>query len=259
MFGEEATDLAIGIILGTLAMLALVIGIVLFVLAYQKRMIRHKLELQETHNKYQSDMIKSIAEVQEEERKRIASDLHDETGALLSALRMSLYQIKGNDGQQELLNEAGKMVDQSITNIRRTVKALSPSTLEKLGLMKSIEDICLSLKKTTGLDIEFTNSVGELNLEKNSEINLYRVIQEIINNSIKHSGGDKILISARTSADHLLFDLSDNGSGIQLGTEQSSGLGLKNIESRLFLINGEYTLDSSQENGTKYQIKVPLN
>ena len=187
--------------LGTILILSLTaiviaIFIVLFVAYYNKKQSKQKMELQAKEVELQQSLLLNSLEVQEAEQKRIARDLHDEVGALLSVTKMSLNvlgrKIKDDTLSKDLL-KSKKLLEDSIATVRRISKELIPSSLENFGLVAAIEDFLNQVKQSTGLSVNFeTDFLEDDNLTKNQELMLYRIVQELTNNAIKHSGATQL-------------------------------------------------------------------
>ncbi len=262
MENPETGRLILLVVLGTSGMLVLVVSIIGFIIFYQKRYIKHQLEMEKTHSHYQKEIINKISETQEEERRRIANNLHDETGALLFTAKLMISQIEKNAGEEtkETIRKAKELLSTSIQEIRRTVHALSPGILEKFGLVASIKEICDNINNNNkGLTLKLHSNVEKADITQKIEITAYRIAQEIINNGLKHADATEIDIHITKSTNLLKLQISDNGKGFNIKQQKSSkGMGLKNIETRLYIINGTYTIDTAPGKGCRYQIDIPL-
>jgi len=257
---EGSNDIVLYILIGSFGMVILMGAVILFVLLYQKKVIKHQLEIENLNVKNQEKMLGIISDVQEEERKRIANDLHDDVGAQLSTLKLFIYRINENSfpADTDLKENIKKLIDSSIKGIRRSIKDLSPNALEKFGFEPTIRDLFDAIRKAESIDIKYDSNINGRKFDSKIELNLFRVIQEIINNTLKHAQATEIRIDINSLSDQLHIHIQDNGIGFSLNGNNNKGLGFKNIESRLYLIKGKYVVSSSPENGTSYQINVPL-
>lgn len=249
----EEERLLIMLLSGTFGMFLLVLGIVIFFITYKKKLIKQQLEMQTLETKHQLDLLQSIIQTQEKERKRFAEDLHDEVGAMLSTAKLNIARIeKSPDAKSaELAKETKEMLNSIITNIRRIAKALLPSTLEKLGFIESIKELCNSVNKSSIVLANFNQTGVYKKQDIKIELALYRVLQEIVNNALKHSGATEINISLKNNISDIELEIYDNGKGFDLKTVESQGLGLKNIESRVNMIDGKLLFESEPNKGTK--------
>lgn len=228
-------------------MLIFVFFIILFVIFYQKRQQQNKLKLLELEAEKQKEILKATTSSEEREKKRIANELHDDVGALLSATRMfisNLTEDLENPEHKESASEINEMVNDSLERIRTISRDVSPTVLSKFGLNKALESLCGNLNKVSSTEILFRTSKNQVKIEDEFiEINIYRVFQEILNNTLKYSNATRISIEIAQKDGQTLFDIHDNGEKFNLEKaitdNQHVGLGLSNIEARLQNIEAE--------------------
>lgn len=247
---EPATEISF---LNTLLPLAAIvfiiaIGVVLLYQQFHKNLYRNLLEKEELEKKYQHDLLHSSIQVQELERKRIAHDLHDEIGAMLTTSKLYFNQINPVQSEERLAQLNSKMnflFDEMLANIRRISHDLRPVVLETLGLKIAVEGICENLNEA-GLSCDFAYEV-ETNMSKEAEMLIYRILQELIGNTIKHANASNICIEIYTQNNNLLnIHYRDNGSGFNENAS-SQGLGLKSIASRLSILGGKMNILASEK------------
>jgi signal transduction histidine kinase len=214
------------------------IGVILLNQHFRKNLYRQMLEQEELKNKHSQELLRSSIAVQEAERKRIAQDLHDEIGGLLTTSRIYFDQLKPGHTEIQLQQVSGKMnllFDEMMINIRRISHDLRPIVLENLGLIEAIESLHEKLSEN-GVEFSFRHQLT-FHLAKEVELNLYRIIQELIGNTIKHARSRQISITLKSTEDGLYFTYSDDGIGFD-PDKASNGLGMKSIASRLNLLHG---------------------
>lgn len=220
-------------------------------------------------NKLQSEIIKqqdlasrAIIEAEENERKRIAGDLHDGIGQLFSAVKMNLSGLTDRITMQDedtklLYDKTIAMVDESCTEVRSISHNMMPNVLLKYGLATAIRDFISKIdsrKLKVFLELEGINT----SLDSSVETVLYRVIQESVNNVIKHSNASRLDIQINKDDDGISVSIEDNGKGFDTTkAEKFEGIGLKNIITRVQLIKGFVEWDSSPDNGTLVSIFIP--
>jgi two-component system, NarL family, sensor kinase len=197
----------------------------------------------------------------ENERKRIASDLHDDLGPLLSAVKLQINSVEVPDGEdQELIEKSSLYIDAILTRIREISNNLMPQVLSRKGLVIALREFIDNLTFGHPFDIQFICD-DEIKLESNKEIHVYRIILEIIHNAIKHSQASKLIVFiGLQDAGHLVIQITDNGMGFEYDTisKSSIGHGLKNILSRVEILRGELFLETQPRQGTKYTIEMPI-
>ena len=206
---------------------------------------------------------RTILKVQEEERGRVAKDLHDGLGGMLSGIKLNLSAMKGNVILQEqdagLFAKSIDQLDAAISEMRRVAHNMMPESLLKFGLAQAIQDYCDSMNESKVVQVRF--EVFGLNgrLENSTEIVLYRIVQELVNNVIKHAHAQNIIIQLVKNDNALTLTVEDNGKGFDVKTiENIKGFGLSNIQSRVDYLKGNLEIDSKANIGTSFYITIPV-
>jgi signal transduction histidine kinase len=251
---EESNSMIFIYFVGTFGMVLLALSIFFFFIIYQKRMLKKQLELNETRARQQEEIIQNTITAQEKERKRIAQDLHDEVGAMLSVVKLNVGRIEKKSQEpnaKQLANETKTYLDDVITQVRRISRSLLPPSLEKLGLFFALEELANWVNKAEQLKIVCWKSGEQFRFVNSKELAVFRIVQELLNNAIKHSGAAVIQINTRFSAnENLMISVSDNGNGFEMNEKLKTGLGLKNLESRTQIIGAKYKMKSTPGKGT---------
>ncbi|MBL4676485.1 MAG: sensor histidine kinase [Mucilaginibacter sp.] len=237
-------------VLGTSVIIALIIiFFVVSVIRYHRRYIR-----------LQKDMIRAEIVMQELERKRIANDLHDSLGPLLSSVKLYMQSLEdiGKDNQA-LLDIANAHIDETITGLRQISYNLSPESLSRNGLVKATSEYLSRINTGKTLEIDF-DAREDIRLPKQIEIHLFRIIQEIVNNTIKHAGAGKLRLIIASTEKQLTLMTFDNGIGFDTAENihNKRGLGLNSIKSRCEILNAQLSVTSAVNEGCSYTVKVPI-
>lgn len=236
-------------------------GVVLLNLNFHKNLIRQKVKQEETKTRYQQELLKSSIHIQEEERKRIARDLHDEMGAVLSLARMYLAQLQDETkgvAQGEAVQKIQNLVENSISSIRRISHELMPPELETFGLARVLESLASQASQNTSVTIHFHEPDHMPRMPWHMEVGLYRVVMELISNTLKHAGATEINIALAFEANALRLSYSDDGKGLNFGgMETPSGLGLKNMEARVTTLGGTFSLKNGEVCGVQASVFLP--
>ncbi|RYU96809.1 sensor histidine kinase [Emticicia agri] len=255
------------IFIGSSGLIVLITFSILFVVYYKQKQAEQKVAIQELKAEMQRQLLESSLEVQEVERRRIAKDLHDEVGAMLSMTKMSFNQLIKKLNTSAELTEQGKttkeFLEESISQVRRISRELVPSTLEDFGLISAIDEFIQKIHIASGVLFIFNHEGIEdtQRFDKKIELTIYRIAQELVNNALKHAEAQEITLKLSAQARKLLFIFTDNGKGFDLEAvkkDPKSGLGLRNIESRLSVVNGTFTFKTSIGQGTHTKIEIPL-
>lgn len=246
------SDIILVYFLGTLGMLLLAGGLLFFFITYQKRLLVKQLEINKIKQDQQREILKNTIESQEKERKRIAQDLHDEVGAMLSVVKLNVGMIERQTEEKanKLAGETKSYLDEVITQVRGISRALLPPSLEKLGLVQALEELANWVNMSDKIRIECWRRGEPCRLEIDKELALFRVSQELVNNAIKHSGAGIISIQTRFSNNGIAIVIRDKGKGFDMKEKINSGLGLKNLESRMDMINARFKMKSRLGYGT---------
>ncbi len=202
--------------------------------------------------------IRASVQAQEKERERLSRDLHDGVGASLSMLKMYLSSFGDKSiPQQELQDRSQKLLDGSVEEIRRMIYDMHPKNLREQGLSGALHQLIQQVRKGSSLDISLTGDDITFRLDEITEINLYRIFQELIQNTLKHAEATQIAVTVENTAEALLFCYRDNGKGFD-SAGISPGNGLLNIQNRVMLLKGEAQLRSAKGAGMEARISVPL-
>ncbi len=233
------------------------------------RNYRQKQKLQKQHiQKLEAEKLFSATEAvlkgEEQERSRLAKDLHDGLGGLLSGIKYSFQNMKGNliltPENAQVFERSLNMLDSSIQEMRRVAHNLMPETLFKFGLDSALKDFCANINSSGVLQVNY-QSFGMENYmpEQTIAISVYRIIQELVNNILKHAGAEFALIQITRSENLLLIDVEDNGKGFDLKMiENKPGMGWKNIQSRINYLKGSIDLKSQPGKGSSIHIEIKL-
>jgi len=251
---------------------ALISGIILLLfvalLVYRNFRNRHKIlkqseelkmqKIQELENEKQLIAARSLLQGQEEERTRLARDLHDGVGGLLSGVKLSMSNMKGNFFLSEenalAMSNVIMQLDQSIAELRRVSHNMMPESLIKYGLKEALENYCETLNISGKIKVQLQAYGMEERMEQSNEIVAYRMVQELLNNVIKHADAKNVLIQLVRKQDHFTLTVEDDGKGFD-PKEISSGAGLQNIKARAEYLNGTLDIVSSRGEGTSVTIE----
>jgi len=251
---------------GILIMLVLVVSFLVITVINLKRKSQLSDEMQALKVEQQNQLIKAAVRSEETERHRIAEALHDEVGAILSSTKLHLQGIKTGsmDERDRQLYEKGKeLLDEGIQKVRGISHNLHSNILKEFGLNEAIQHFISKIthntliKATTELDNNYTTENPE------NDISIYRLVQELVNNILKHSGASELQVQSVSNPTNLEIIIRHNGKGLtQENFEElrykKDGLGLKNIQNRIILLKGQINFSSE---GKYYQTKidVPVN
>lgn len=238
---------------GTFGMIILAGSIFFFFVTYQKRLLKKELEINKIKAEQQEEILKNTILAQEKERRRIAGDLHDEVGALLSVVKLNVSRFEKKSENRDAMNLAGETktyLEDAIAQVRRISRDLMPPSLEKLGLEFAVEELIGRIDRSGDIKTTYYKTGEYFRFDNKKELALFRIVQELLNNAIKHSEATEITVKSRFCENSLAVSVSDNGKGFNIENVTSGGLGLKNLESRANMLNAKMKINSRPGRGT---------
>jgi signal transduction histidine kinase len=200
-----------------------------------------------------------LLRVQEEERKRISRELHDETGQALTSVLLGLKAVERSDDVPTALAELRELVVATLQDVRRLAVELRPKALDDFGLSVALERLVQTFREATGISVEFQSQLGEKRLPSEVETTLYRIVQESLTNVAKHAGAQEVSILLVRRPGVVSALIEDDGHGFTKEDEGRGGIGLSGMRERLALLDGRLTVESSPGTGTSLIAEVPLS
>jgi signal transduction histidine kinase len=247
----------------------------LIILGLLYRNSKQKQALTQKENTLQQEQIKflekqqqvvslqSMVNGQETERTRIAKDLHDGLGGLFSTVKMyfsTLQHEQASLKSNSIFTKSYELIDTASEEVRRIAHNMMPEVLMKLGLLPAVQDMCSNISAGKLLQVSLQSYGMEKRLNASTEIMLYRILQELLNNIIKHAQATEAIVQFNREANRLVVTVEDNGRGFNtLVTDNKTHAGLETIKSRVTYLNGNISIDSQQEVGTTIMMEFLLN
>jgi len=253
------------ILVGTIGMALLAIGLIVFVVFHQRRIIRYQKQLQKMEEEQQKILLNASIRWQEEERQRIAADLHDDAGPLLATARLYLNEnlLKQDISTQlQSIYNAKQIIDDTIQLIRNISHSLMPPTLKNFGLESAINDLFQKISGTGAINASCRFHDYRQRLVPEQELLIFRVVQELINNILKHSNSSFMHITQNIQEGRFYLRLHHDGQVItqddfEKMNKSSLGLGLKNIQSRMKVLQGSINFEKDVSQ-TYYKITIDI-
>ncbi|HPA86187.1 MAG TPA: histidine kinase [Bacteroidales bacterium] len=243
--------------LGVLISFMIIVGVVLI------REIFYSLKRADVDRiRSERNVINAIINTEEKERKRFAKDLHDGLGPLMSTVKMSLSALGekiADPTGKVVLDNTNHLVNEAINTLKDISNNLSPHMLSNFGLSSALSAFIAKINQTKVIEIDFKTNMESVRLETDKEVVVYRAACELINNSIRHSGASRIEIDLNKHEKFITLQFCDNGRGFDtaiLESEDTKGMGLSNIETRVRSVDGVFILESTPGKGTSALIKI---
>lgn len=265
---QDSEQIKWALLIASIAMLMMAFFVISFVMYYQKKKFEEEKKLNEIEKNYSRLLLDTALNSEETERRRIAQDLHDDIGTMLSLTKLSLNQLSkivGDSGEKEgqIMKKTQSLVEETILHVRRITRDLVPTTLERFGLAEAIDEFIHKLEEGNNMVISFQSNTEDLPRQgQKIELTLYRIMQELVNNAIKHSNCSQIEISLEMNDKFIGLRVSDNGIGFdpeQIKENNLAGLGLLGIESRLAIVSGTVLYGKAGNSGSTALAQIPIS
>ncbi|MDF7816639.1 sensor histidine kinase [Runella sp. MFBS21] len=255
-------------LLGGMLLLAVVIGFGYQNLSNQRKIAQQQTllkekEIQQLEKERQLLATNSILKGQEEERTRVARDLHDGLGGILTTVKLTLNQVRGNfilpEASVGVFSRALDQLDGAINEMRRVAHSMMPETLVKYGLIDSLRDFCEDINETGQIRIKYQFLGIDQRLESSTEVILYRIVQELINNILKHAQASEAYLQLIKQESVIHLTVEDNGKGFApIAINRHKSAGMTNVENRVAYLGGTIDIQSQPNEGTSILIEIPV-
>lgn len=247
------------ILIGISLTFLLSLAVVVFFVYYQRKLYAQRVALEQLKLEEQKKRLEAEINGRESEKSRIALDLHDEIGALLSTVKLYISFPKAVPAidNDNTLKKAQQMLDDAVTKLRGISRNLSPENLRLFGLTSAIDQQCRILEEANVFTVNFEHNL-ENRLKSDVETHLYRIVQELLNNTLKHARATNVKLDLIDSGDRLKLQYIDNGLGFEPETANTGqSLGITSLSSRVQILNGEIDIQSAPGQGIKVTIILP--
>ncbi|CAN5438473.1 hypothetical protein BH09BAC6_BH09BAC6_25230 [soil metagenome] len=235
----------------------LVISFIVILIRNQNVLLKQKKKLDEAEIAHQKELLNAVIQYQEEERKRISEDLHDDVGGALSVLRMMIAnhtEPRSHTDEQSMI-----LMDRIIDDVRNISHSLSPQMFNLFGFREAIQALCDHMNSSSKIKLHFEcpESVKTNLWDRQVSLAVFRIIQELIANTLKHAEAANIFLSFETANGTITINYMDDGQGLKPGL--TKGMGMSNIKSRLQLIDATWEIKSRKNEGYRFKMNVPAN
>jgi signal transduction histidine kinase len=231
------------------------------VVKYQRNNFRHSLEKQRIQSEFSQTLLQSELEIKEQTLQQLSRELHDNIGQIASLIKINLHTLNlgNNPAAVEKVEDTKELVRQLILDVKSLSISLNAERVTKMGIVTALENEVQRLNKTGLFHATLEQNGPPPVLEDNTIVILYRMAQEIINNIVKHSGANRVVISLNTTKTFFILAFRDDGEGYDVtGAMKNGGSGLTNLQSRAKLIQARIMIESSPGNGSSTSIELPI-
>jgi len=257
--GENA--IIVSLILFNIFFLAFIGGIIIFVRQYRIKKKAHIKQLEAIDFLHKKELLETQMEIQSQTMKYIGREIHDNIGQKLTLSSLYLQQLVFENKTLKItenVNNVNDIINESLTELRHLSKSLTDDTVKHHSIAELIKTECEKIEVLKIYNISYNCSLDlELSSYQAKSI-LLRVTQEFLQNSIKHSMCENIEVSIFNTKNNLILILKDDGKGFNIKNTKNKGIGLKNMQKRVEMIQGEFRLKSGKRKGTKLTVKIPI-
>lgn len=244
------------------------LGFYFLFITYKKRIEREQEALRNAEINFERQINEASLKAEEKERVQIAMDLHDEIGTLMTVLKINMINAKKRMDQPErlhkVLNETSDMIEKTADAVRNISNRISPPTLTKLGLEVTLIDLVSTVNSTGKMIVIYSSNLEDKRFRVEAELNIYRIIKEMVNNILKHSHTDKLFLQIQLNDNFLKIDFKYLGVGLSDAQvahllRVSKGNGLKSIQSRINNLRATIAYELHKDEQAEVHIKIPVN
>ncbi len=263
---DKSLEQEVGLLYGgVVVMLLLALALVAFFLLYQKKLVSQQLALQTIQGAYQKEAFIAAIQAEERERERIGNDLHDEIGSSLSAAKVLMIQLEDStsttEKEREVVVLVKSILGNSLQDIRNISQNLHPAVLARFGLNRALHNLGRVCNDAFADGVTVHVELAAT-LPYSHELALYRIVQELVNNALKHAQAARVTVQLLQAPRHLVLTVTDDGCGFDYAQQRETspgGLGLKSLAARVSLLDATLHMESVPGQGTSVRVEVPIS
>ncbi len=255
LFPEENVNSWIGVLISILMLAGLF---------FIRQIFNLNDQIEELRKGNETRLLSAVIQGEEKARQSIARDLHDGLGPLLSSIKMIISATdttKLDVTNRKIIERSCSVTDEAILSLKEISNHLSPHLLKNYGLTKAVETLSAQIFENSGINFHFDTNISNERFYDDWEIGIYRVLAELLNNTIKHSGADQVILKINKTESLVQLNYKDNGKGFsleKLDEQTKRGMGFENIRSRIKSLNGQFLINSEPGKGMNVFIQTPL-
>ena len=257
----EQTETVAFIIIATIILFVFIIGIILFMLQYRKRKLEHENEKTMINQKHTQELLSTQLEMQTQTMQHIGREIHDSVGQKLTLASLYTQQLAYENKAPlvtDKIENISSIINESLQELRKLSKTLTDDSIAQNDITTLLQEECTKINALQKCIVTVESACSDIKLSYQTKSILLRVVQEFLQNSIKHSLCKNIIISLNATTTVLQLQLQDDGKGFDANTIKANGIGLSNMEKRIKLIGGTFELKSILQSGTTAHIQIPL-
>lgn len=247
------------ILVSVLLILAMAVFISLVIYRYQQKQNLYFKDIETLKTAHKNTLLQAQLEIQEQTFQNISREIHDNIGHKLTLAKLYLNTLEFADGHKpfQQVNDSVNIIGEAINDLSDLSRSMSSEIILNNGIIKALEHELNQLKRSGLYQITFSTTGNPVYLSNNTELVLFRIVQEVLNNIVKHAAATDINMQLHYSENHLIITIHDNGKGFNVH-EKHKGVGVQNIKNRTVILKGDVYINSTGYCGTEIKIKIPL-
>jgi signal transduction histidine kinase len=257
----QQTEIISFIIVSGILLFVFVLGIVAFVLQYRKKRVEHENEKVMINVKHNEELLSTQLEMQQQTMQHIGREIHDNVGQKLTLASLYTQQLSFENKAPQIndkIENISSILNESLQELRRLSKTLIDDTIAEKNIVQLLKQECDNIEALRYCTVQFTCMDNNISLSYQQKNVLLRIVQEFLQNSIKHSKCKNIMVAIQQENNFVKLQIQDDGIGFEIENTTGKGIGLKNIAKRIQLLDGTYNLTSNMHKGTILQINIPI-
>ncbi len=256
---QQTTEVVIFIIIANILLLVLIVGIILFILQYKKKKVAHEKEKEMITELHTKELLSSQLEMQTQTMQHIGREIHDNVGQKLTLASLYTQQLAYENKAPHIndkIENISLIINESLAELRQLSKTLTDDRINENNIIQLLQQECKTVNELKKCTVIFETNEHHVDLPYQSKSILLRIVQEFLQNSIKHAKGKNINVSLNKSENNVLLTMQDDGIGFDKNKITSTGIGLSNMKKRAEIIGGKFVLESNFGKGTKLVIEL---
>lgn len=252
------------ILAGTVILFISSFSLLFYIIVYRKRRIRHRKDMEEAKLIFSQTLLQTQLEIQEQTLKNISQEIHDNIGQVLSLVKININTMNCDEPDllQGKIDDSKTLISKAIQDLRDLSRSLNTDYVVEMGLARSIEYELELIKKTGSFETLFSIEGNSYRLEQQKELILFRIVQEVLHNIIKHAKASLITVALQFEPEKFVLTVADNGigfdiSGLKENNYAGTGLGIRNMHNRAKMINTDFIINSDLTKGTTITLTFP--
>jgi signal transduction histidine kinase len=257
----QQTETIVFIIIANVLLLVFIVGIILFILQYKKRKVAHEKEKDMITEIHAKELLSTQLEMQTQTMQHIGREIHDNVGQKLTLASLYTQQLAFENKAPQIndkIENIGFIINESLAELRQLSKSLTDDRINDNNIIQLLQQECNTVNDLKKCEVTFSSNQYNIALPYQTKSILLRIVQEFLQNSIKHAACNTIKVNLEKETTSIILSLQDDGKGFEINNIKRNGIGIGNMKKRTEIIGGIFTLESKPNKGTNITIEIPM-